>query len=76
MTTLSAVEKKSDELYRKTLKSITGYECLIVELKKSLMEQYVLSKDEVLELLAPLLPFTHVSVTVPVPVLSVVLVGS
>jgi cell division protease FtsH len=54
MTTLSAVEKKSDELYRKTLKSITSYESWIVELKKSLMEQYVLSKDEVFELLAPL----------------------
>ncbi len=55
MTTLNAVEKKSDELYRKTLKSITGYESLIIELKKSLMEQYVLSKDEVFELLAPML---------------------
>ena len=54
MTTLSAVEKKSDELYRKTLKSITSYESWILELKKSLMEQYVLSKDEVFELLAPL----------------------
>jgi len=54
MTTLNAVEKKSDELYRKTLKSITGYENLIIELKKSLMEKYVLSKDDVFELLAPM----------------------
>ena len=55
MTTLNAVEKKSDELYRKTLKSITSYESWIVELKKSLMEKYVLSKDEVFELLAPMI---------------------
>jgi cell division protease FtsH len=55
MATLNAVEKKSDELYRKTLKSITSYESWIVKLKKSLMEQYVLSKDEVFELLAPML---------------------
>ena len=61
MTTLRAVEKKSDELYRKTLKSITSYESWIVELKKSLMEQYVLSKDEVFELLARMLtsPISH-----------------
>lgn len=56
MKTLTAVEKKSDELYRKTLKSITSYESWIVELKKSLMDKYVLSKDDVFELLAPLLP--------------------
>jgi cell division protease FtsH len=55
MTTINAVEKKSDELYRKTLKSITSYESWIVELKKSLMEQYILSKDDVFELLAPML---------------------
>ena len=59
MTTLNAVEKKSDELYRKTLKSISGYESWIVELKKTLMDKYVLSKDEVFELLAPLLPMQN-----------------
>jgi cell division protease FtsH len=47
MTTLREVEKKSEELYRKTLESITSYESWIIELKRSLMENYVLSKDEV-----------------------------
>ena len=45
MTTLSAVEKKSDELYRKTLKSMTSYESVIVELKKILMDKYPTLKD-------------------------------
>jgi cell division protease FtsH len=55
MTTLREVEKKSEELYRKTLESVTSYESWIIELKKSLMENYVLSKDEVFELVAPIL---------------------
>jgi cell division protease FtsH len=49
---LRSVEKKSDELYQKTLQNITNYKSWITALKDTLMERYVLSKDEVFELLA------------------------
>jgi cell division protease FtsH len=49
---LRSVEKKSDELYQKTLQNIANYKSWITALKDTLMERYVLSKDEVFELLA------------------------
>jgi cell division protease FtsH len=49
--TLRQVEEKSDELYNYTLNSIRDYEDVIVSLKDTLLEQYVLSKDAVFELL-------------------------
>jgi len=49
--TLRQVEEKSDELYNYTLNSIRDYKDVIVSLKETLLDQYVLSKDAVFELL-------------------------
>ncbi len=48
---LKQVESKADELYTRTLDAIKGYKDLISMLKGTLLERYVLSKDEVFELL-------------------------
>nr|WP_314547406.1 AAA family ATPase [uncultured Massilia sp.] len=50
--TLRQVEEKSDELYSYTLDAIRDYEKVIVALKDTLLDQYVLSKDAVFALLA------------------------
>ncbi|CAH0133927.1 ATP-dependent zinc metalloprotease FtsH [Massilia sp. Bi118] len=49
--TLRQVEEKSDELYNYTLNSIRDYQDVIVALKDTLLDQYVLSKDAVFSLL-------------------------
>lgn len=49
--TLRQVEEKSDELYSYTLDAIRDYEKVIVAIKDTLLEQYVLSKDAVFALL-------------------------
>jgi cell division protease FtsH len=49
--TLRQVEEKSDELYTYTLNSIRDYEDVIVSIKDTLLDQYVLSKDAVFDLL-------------------------
>jgi cell division protease FtsH len=49
--TLRQVEEKSDELYNYTLNSIRDYEAVIVAIKDTLLDQYVLSKDAVFALL-------------------------
>ncbi|WP_198115727.1 AAA family ATPase [Massilia rhizosphaerae] len=49
--TLRQVEEKSDELYNYTLNSIRDYKDVIVSIKDTLLEQYVLSKDAVFDLL-------------------------
>jgi len=46
------VETKADELYTQTLDAIKGYKDLMWSLKNTLLERYVLSKDEVFALLA------------------------
>lgn len=51
---LKQVESKADELYTRTLESIKGYKDLMIALKGTLLERYVLSKDEVFDLLAEL----------------------
>ncbi len=48
------LEQKADELYAHTLRSMLPYRDWMVQLKDTLMERYVLSKDEVFELLANL----------------------
>jgi cell division protease FtsH len=50
--TLRQVEEKSDELYSYTLNAIRDYEDVIVAIKDTLLDQYVLSKDAVFALLA------------------------
>ncbi|NEX63987.1 AAA family ATPase [Noviherbaspirillum galbum] len=45
------VEAKADELYTSTLDAIRGYRYPIEALKETLLERYVLSKDEVFDLL-------------------------
>jgi len=55
------VESKADELYTRTLEAIKGYKDTMVALKGTLLERYVLSKDEVFTLLAELMePRLHV----------------
>jgi len=49
--TLRQVEEKSDELYSYTLDAIRDYRDVIVALKDTLLDQYVLSKDAVFALL-------------------------
>jgi cell division protease FtsH len=49
--TLRQVEEKSDELYSYTLDAIRDYEKVILAIKATLLEQYVLSKDAVFALL-------------------------
>ncbi len=51
---LRAVEAKADELYSQTLTSIAVYRGWMEQLKSSLMERYVLSKDEVFDLISGL----------------------
>ncbi len=48
------VEQKSDELYSQTLRTIASYQSWMLQLKDTLMERYVLSKDEVFELIGNL----------------------
>ena len=48
------VEQKADELYAHTLEVMADYREWMVYLKDILMERYVLSKDEVFELLGKL----------------------
>jgi cell division protease FtsH len=48
---LKQVEAKADELYTRTLEAVKDYENLIAALKDTLLERYVLSKDEVFALL-------------------------
>jgi len=48
---LKQVEAKADELYTRTLEAMTDYREMIVDLKDTLLERYVLSKDEVFALL-------------------------
>jgi cell division protease FtsH len=48
------VEAKADELYTNTLQAMTGYQSTIAAIKDTLLERYVLSKDEVFELLEQL----------------------
>jgi cell division protease FtsH len=49
--TLRQVEEKSNELYSYTLNAIRDYRDVIVALKDTLLDQYVLSKDAVFALL-------------------------
>lgn len=49
--TLRQVEEKSDELYSYTLDAIRDYRDVIVAIKDTLLDQYVLSKDAVFALL-------------------------
>jgi cell division protease FtsH len=49
--TLVQVEAKADELYSDTLKAISDYREVMDGLKDVLMEQYVLSKDQIFTLL-------------------------
>lgn len=49
--TLRQVEEKSDELYNYTLNAIRDYKDVIVSIKDTLLDQYVLSKDAVFALL-------------------------
>jgi len=49
--TLRQVEEKSDELYTYTLNAIRDYKDVILSIKDTLLDQYVLSKDAVFDLL-------------------------
>jgi cell division protease FtsH len=49
---LKQVEAKADELYTRTLETMQGYRSAISAVKGTLLERYVLSKDELFELLA------------------------
>jgi len=49
------VEAKADELYSKTLQAIKGYAEMMTVIKTTLLERYVLSKDEVFALLTDLM---------------------
>ena len=53
-TSVRELEQKADELYEHTLKAMASYRDWMVQLKDTLMERYVLSKDEVFDLLARL----------------------
>ncbi len=48
------LERKADELYARTLKAMSQYRHWMIKLKDKLMERYVLSKDEVFDLMAHL----------------------
>jgi cell division protease FtsH len=50
------LESKADELYSSTLEAIKDYRELMQAIKVTLLERYVLSKDEVFELIAQLRP--------------------
>jgi cell division protease FtsH len=49
--TMRQVEEKSDELYNYTLSAMRDYKSVIESIKDTLLDQYVLSKDAVFELL-------------------------
>jgi cell division protease FtsH len=49
--TIRQVEEKSDELYSYTLDAIRDYKAVIESIKDTLLDQYVLSKDAVFDLL-------------------------
>lgn len=49
------VEAKADELYSKTLQAIKAYAEMMTVMKATLLERYVLSKDEVFNLLTELM---------------------
>jgi cell division protease FtsH len=51
---LRLVELKADELYSQTLKAMEGYRSWMEQLKTTLMERYVLSKDEIFDLITVL----------------------
>lgn len=48
------LEQKADELYELTLEAMASYRDWMAQLKDTLMERYVLSKDDVFDLLAVL----------------------
>ena len=48
---IKQVEAKADELYERTLTAIRDYRSLMEDLKDTLLDRYVLSKDEVFALL-------------------------
>jgi cell division protease FtsH len=48
---LKQVEAKADELYTRTLEAISSYREAMLKLKDTLLERYVLSKDDVFALL-------------------------
>ncbi len=48
------VEQKADELYSQALQTVAAYRPWMTQLKDTLMERYVLSKDEVFELIGEL----------------------
>jgi len=48
------LEQKADELYARTLQAVAGYHGWMIQLKDVLMEKYLLSKDEVFDLLESL----------------------
>ncbi|MDB5798865.1 MAG: family ATPase [Paucimonas sp.] len=50
------VESKADELYTRTLEAMKGYRDQIESIKTTLLERYVLSKDEVFALLEEMQP--------------------
>jgi cell division protease FtsH len=49
------VEAKADELYTRTLEAIKGYKDIMWSLKSTLLDRYVLSKDEVFTLLSQMM---------------------
>ena len=49
------MESKADELYTCTLEAMKEYKDIVWSLKDTLLERYVLSKDEVFALLSELL---------------------
>ncbi|SNT37851.1 cell division protease FtsH [Noviherbaspirillum humi] len=49
------LEAKADELYTRTLEAMTDYKDVMWSLKTTLLDRYVLSKDEVFELLDELM---------------------
>lgn len=50
-TSVCELEQKADELYARTLKAVATYRHWMIQLRDVLMERYVLSKDEVFDLL-------------------------
>lgn len=46
------LEEKADELYQRTLEAMIAYKDIMWDIKNVLLDQYVLSKDEVFDLLA------------------------
>jgi len=61
------LEQKADELYARTLQAVFGYREWMIQLKDVLMERYVLSKDEVFDLLENLHnnQFSHAQSNLP-----------